>query len=200
MKSVYILLTKTKTLFARCIHVITGDEFTHSSIALDLDLNRLYSFGRRYYYMPLLAGLVRENLHTGVFARNKYAPCAVLELTVTDEIYDRIEKRMNHMLENYVCYHYNILGLATCSLGIPHRRSRHFLCSQFVAYVLTEAGALDIPCDISLMRPVDFMRLEQLQPIYRGKLGDYTPSDITGIKDGGCIDGSASHKDKLSVS
>lgn len=200
MKSVYILLTKTKTLFARCIHVITGDEFTHSSIALDLDLNRLYSFGRRYYYMPLLAGLVRENIHTGVFGRNKYAPCAVLELDVTDEIYDRIEKRMNDMLDNYDCWHYNILGLATCPLGIPYRRSRHFLCSQFVADVLSEAGALDMPCDISLMRPVDFLQLEQLQPIYRGKLGDYTPPDRTDIKDGNFNGGSVPHKDGLSVS
>ncbi len=200
MKSVYILLTKTKTLFARCIYVITGDEYTHASIALDLDLNKLYSFGRRYYYLPLLAGLVKENIHTGVFGRNKYAPCAVLELTVTNEIYDRIEKRMKYMLENCDCYHYNILGLATCSLGIPHRRSRHFLCSQFVADVLTEAGALDLPCDISLMRPVDFMRLEQLQLIYRGLLGDYTPPNMSDIKDGVFSDDIASHKSKLSVS
>jgi len=104
------------------------------------------------------------------------------------------------MLENCDCYHYNILGLATCSLGIPHRRSRHFLCSQFVADVLTEAGALDLPCDISLMRPVDFMRLEQLQLIYRGLLGDYTPPNMPNIKDGVFNDDIASHKSKLSVS
>lgn len=196
MKSVYILLTKTKTLFARCIHIMTGDEFTHVSIALDHDLNRLYSFGRRYYYIPLPAGFVRENLHTGVFGRNKYASCAVLELTVTDKIYYRIEKRVKTMLDHCNCYHYNILGLATCPLGIPHRRSRHFLCSQFVADILAESGALDIPCDISLTRPADFIRFEQLQPIYRGKFCDYTPPDIKDIKEGSC----AAHKGRLSVS
>lgn len=174
MKSVYILLTKTKTLFARCIQKVTGDAYTHASIALDLELNRLYSFGRKYYYMPFMAGFIKENIHTGVFGRNRNAPCLVLELTVTDEVYNRIEKRMYDMLEHYHHYHYNLLGLLTCSLGIPHRRERHFLCSQFVADVLSKAGALDLPQDISLIRPVDFMRMERLQAIYRGFLGQYT--------------------------
>lgn len=170
MKTVYILLTKTGTLFARFLHKMTGDEFTHVSIALDSDLRRLYSFGRRKYYNPIIAGFVKENIHTGVFGHNPYAPCALFELSVSDEVFSRIERRIEYMAENYGEYRYNMLGLATCSLGIAHRRSRHFLCSQFVADVLAESGAVQLPRDRSLMRPVDFLRLPQLRPIYRGAL------------------------------
>jgi hypothetical protein len=170
MKTVYILLTKTGTLFARFLHKVTGDEFTHASIALDIDLNRMYSFGRRNYYNPIIAGFIKENIHTGVFGHNPYAPCALFELSVSDEVFSRIERRIEYMIENYDDYRYNMLGLATCSLGIAHRRSRHFLCSQFVADVLAEAGAAELPRDRSLMRPVDFMRLRQLRQIYRGVL------------------------------
>ena len=46
MKKIYIILTHTGTMLSKIIKKYTKDEFSHVSIALDKELNRMYSFGR----------------------------------------------------------------------------------------------------------------------------------------------------------
>lgn len=48
-KKIYLLLTRTGTKFSTIIHRVTKYEYTHASIALDKELNQLYSFGRKKY-------------------------------------------------------------------------------------------------------------------------------------------------------
>ena len=50
MKKIYIVLAHTGTLLSRIIKMKTGAEYTHSSIALDENLDEMYSFGRKYSY------------------------------------------------------------------------------------------------------------------------------------------------------
>ena len=69
MPCVYILLTRTDTLFARLLHGVGGNKYTHASLALDRDLVRMYSFARRYEPFMLPGGFIRENIHAGVFGR-----------------------------------------------------------------------------------------------------------------------------------
>lgn len=57
-KKIYILLTRTKTMVSRTIHLATGDSFTHVSVAFDGELESLCSFGRLKPFLPLPAGLV----------------------------------------------------------------------------------------------------------------------------------------------
>lgn len=170
MKTIYILLTRTGTYFARLIRAVTGEEFSHASISLDRELNQLYSFGRLHYRVPFIGGFIREDVHTGVFGRNPHALCVLYKLDVPDDIYEQIESRVSEMSRNRGSYRYNMIGLAACLLGIKYRRSRHFLCSQFVADVLERSGALDLPRDVSLMQPGDFLKISSLRPVYRGSL------------------------------
>lgn len=46
MKKIYIILTFTGTALSRIIKFATKVEFAHVSIALDEELNEMYSFGR----------------------------------------------------------------------------------------------------------------------------------------------------------
>jgi hypothetical protein len=56
MKKVYIVLTSTTTYLARIIRTYTKDEYSHSSISLDKELNQMYSFGRLNPYIPWWGG------------------------------------------------------------------------------------------------------------------------------------------------
>ena len=69
MKKVYIVLTYTGTIISKIIKSYTKDEFSHVSIALDIELKHMYSFGRLNPYTPLWAGFVQEYIHKGTFKR-----------------------------------------------------------------------------------------------------------------------------------
>lgn len=170
MSSVYLLLTRTDTLFARAMHGTTHARYTHVSLALDAGLERMYSFARRRDAMPLPAGFVREDLHGGVYGRCGGADSLVLELEVSERAYRRIEQRLTAMERQKERYEYSVMGLALAGMGIAHERPGKYFCSQFVAETLEQAGALKLPCHPSLVRPQDFTRLRPCRVVYQGPL------------------------------
>lgn len=172
MKSIYLLLTRTNTLLSRVIHLATREDYTHVSIALDRELNELYSFARKQAAMPLPAGLVREDVHAGVFARNGHSMCALYRLAVTDAQYHRLRELILEMRDAEAPFRYSVLGLLLCRLDLAHQRSQHLFCSQFVGGILEKVGALKLPKPASLMHPMDFARLSDLERCYEGVLKD----------------------------
>lgn len=172
MPSVYILLTRTDTLFAKALHGATHNRYTHASLALDRDLERMYSFARRQDTTPLPAGFVRENLYSGVYGRCGGADSLLLEVPVSEKSYRIIEQRLAAMERRKDCYDYDLLGLALAGMGIAHERPGKYFCSHFVAETLEAAGALKLPCHPSLVRPQDFTRLLPLKVVYQGPLAN----------------------------
>ena len=170
MPCVYILLTRTDTLFARMLHGISGSRYTHASLALDRDLEHLYSFARRYEPFMLPGGFIREDIHAGVFGRCGGADSLLLELPVSERAYAFIRLQLTWMERAGGRWHYDVLGLVLAGLGIPHDRRGKCFCSQFVARVLEEAGALTLPRHPSLIRPEDFASLPGLRPVYQWPL------------------------------
>lgn len=170
MKQLYILLTRTTTILSRAIHAATGDGYTHVSIALDDDLTQLYSFARKRDRMPLPAGLVHENLHTAVYARNGQSQCALYKIDVTDAQHEAVRARIEAMLAADTPYRYSLLGVLLCKLDLAHERQQHMFCSQFVASLLEDAGIAALPKPASLMHPVDFIGMPGLRRCYEGPL------------------------------
>ena len=105
MKKVYIVLAHTGTILSRIIRMWTGDEYTHASIALDEELNEMYSFGRKNAYIAFIGGFVREGIKFGTFKRFYKSEIGVYELEVTDEQYDKVCETIKNIKEhkdNYV--------------------------------------------------------------------------------------------------
>lgn len=177
MKSVYILLSRTNTYFARLIHRVTGDSYTHSAIGLDGSFNCFYSFARRYVNFPFLAGFMIEDVNTGVYAKHKNSPCILVKLDITDEVYEEISQLIASYIKNRRYYHYNFLGLFYYIMKKPCRRERHYVCSQFVAHILDDSKAAKLPKDPSLMKPVDFLKLP-ITTVYTGPLKGCVPPII----------------------
>ncbi len=170
MKSIYIILSRSGTLLSHLVYRLTGDPYTHVSLAFDEELGTLYSSSRKNGYTIFPAGPCKEFLNRGLLGQNGQIPCAVYELRVSDDAYWKAYALAEQMTAQW--YHFNIFGLLLCRLNIRLRRRRHFFCSQFVGQVLEDSHSLRLPKDRTLMRPGDFTGLPGLRCLYQGSLQD----------------------------
>lgn len=152
---------------------MTREEYTHVSIAFDKELNTLYSFGRRNMVLPFIAGLVKEDPHGGIFLKFEGTKCMLFEMEIPDQKYAMIKRLLSEFLEEQQTYKYNFLGLIFMKLNIPLKRERRFVCSQFVGYLLEKSGTAQFDKEYTLLRPIDFLMLEQKKLIYSGPLLEY---------------------------
>lgn len=172
MNNIYILLTKSSTVPSRLIRRVTGDSYTHCSIAFDKNISKMYSFARLHEHFPLPGGMIEENINRGIFRRQTDAPCTLLAMPVSDDVYYSAKNEVEKM---YVCasdYSYNVLGLVTCNMKIQFSRRNHYFCSQFIAEVLESSGAAHTPKPPLLMHPVDFLDMACLTPVFSGSVGE----------------------------
>lgn len=164
--TIYILLTRSGTWFSRLIRLATQDSYTHASIGLDGPAGPFYSFARKYEHLALPAGLVEEQ----VTPRRRAVPCCLYALTVDEAVYRRLQRRLDTMYSQREEYHYNLLGTLACYFNLSLQRRHHYFCSQFVAGLLEDSGAVELPKPPTLLRPADFCRLDGLRPVHRGFL------------------------------
>ena len=172
MKKIYFLLSRTDTVPARIIRVFTKGEFSHVSVALYPRTDKLYSYARRRVNNPLIAGFISENIHTKVFARYPNAHCAVYEVEVSNEGYERAKKLIKYFRNHRKEATYNFLGAFVMKLGLPLKRKYKFTCSQFAAFLLHYTGDIKLPKDPYLMLPNDFMQISSAKLVYDGLLKD----------------------------
>lgn len=192
MKTIYLLLSRSKTLLSRAVYLLTGDEYTHISIAFDPELETLCSMARYDARFPLPAGLVRESPAEGYFGAHPDVRCALLGLDVPEDIYDRARARLETMLREQEAtgksaWRYSVLGLFACRLGVAWTRPGRMFCSQFVGALLRESGAMDTGKEPSLMRPQDFFALPGARLCFRGRMGELARGGLTATGEGRII-------------
>ena len=171
MKKIYIILAHTGTILSTIIRYWTKDEFSHVSIALDAELEQMYSFGRLNPYNPFWGSFVHEHINKGTFKRFKKTKAEVYSLFVTDEQYEKAKKTIEYFNNNKQKYKFNILGLACVSINKKIMRKNSFYCAEFVKYALEESHIVSALPD--LIKPEDFYDLEISVPVYEGLLRKY---------------------------
>lgn len=169
-KKIYLLLTDTGTLFNRIIKVYTNAPYNHASIAFDEELEEVYSFGRKNPRNPFRAGLVKEDIYSGLF---QYAAGAVYCLTVSEKQFQKMYHDVQSMYAKRESYHYHLLGLFGVMINMPIKKENAFFCSQFVSTVLKKSGSIDFAVDISLIKPSDLPYTANFQLMYQGELRDF---------------------------
>lgn len=170
MKKIYILLTKSSTILSKMVGIVTADKYTHVSISFEKSLQPMYSSSRKNGKTLFPAGPCTENFQRGYLKNHLHIPCALYELTVSDEVYYSAKAEVEQIIDNADDYSFNIIGLLLCRMNIPYRRKKHFFCSQFVGEVLNKSQALQLPKDTSLMRPSDYMTIPDLVCQFSGRL------------------------------
>lgn len=177
MKKIYIILTHTGTVLSNIVKYYTKYEYSHISIALDEELNKMYSFGRLNPYNPFWAGFVHEYIDKGTFKRFKDTKTEVYSLEITDNQYNSIEKIINKMIENKSKYKFNIIGLFAVSINKKVSTKNSFYCAEFVKYVVENAGVeMTLP---EIIRPQDFKSQGNLKLVYTGLLREYNRGEKT---------------------
>lgn len=172
-KCVYILLSKTSTLPSDVIQMWTKEPYAHTSLAFDIELNEMYSFARKKLHNPFRCGFIEEDITSGVFGRDVDTVCRVCRLCVTETQYNKIRNIIEDFKKESSYYKYNYLGIVGVMCNKAVERKYNYFCSQFVYYVLENAGVEMFGKEPGLTRPEDFRQWDKLELIYEGKLIDY---------------------------
>ena len=182
MKKIYIVLTHTGTFLSRVIKIFTRNKYSHVSIALDENMDEMYSFGRLNPYNPFLGGFVREGINIGTFKRFKNTKSQIFSLEITDEQYEKLKDILEKMCMNKQAYKFNITGLVFALFRKRLMRKNKFYCSQFVRYVMENSDIKDKHMS-DVIKPEDFKKLENLHMEYEGLLRLYDASKLVKIKE-----------------
>lgn len=180
---VYIMLSQTKTYFARLIKLYTREPYAHASIAFDRELNELYSFGRKKTNNPFITGFIEENIEGGVFGKYVETVCSVYSLKITKEQYNNLKQEVEIFKQNREKYAYNFLGIVGVMLNVPINLENRYFCSQFIAYVLERSGINLFNKSYGLVRPFDFRMCSKLKRVYKGKLVNYRTQTNNQLKE-----------------
>lgn len=183
MKKIYLVLTHTGTTLSTIIKCYTRDEFSHISVALDADLEEMYSFGRINPYNPFWGSFVHENIKKGTFKRFKNTKTEVYSLMVTEEQYEKAEKIITYFSQNKQKYSFNILGLFCVSIKKRIIRKNTFYCAEFVKHLLKFSGIIEAKQLPLVIKPQDFKNLEGLKLEYSGYLRNYQKKKFLGLKE-----------------
>lgn len=170
MKTIYILLTKSTTICSKVVYMATKSEYTHASISLDKNFDKLYTFSRRYKHLLLPAGFVVESAYDGIMGDSDDMNCAVYELSISNDSYRKLVRMFRHMDYHKKKYRYSILGLPMCFFKKRYERKGYYFCSQFVHHALTESGAIKNETYSSLFRPMDFKELPETKEVFKGNI------------------------------
>ena len=176
MKKIYIILTHTGTALSKIIKGFTKDEFSHVSIALDIELKEMYSFGRLNPYNPFWGGFVHEYIDKGTFKRFYKTRAKVYSLEITEQQYEFIKNYIEQIKNNKENYKFNIIGLFAAGFHKKIKKQKSFYCAEFVKYVMEKA---DVKSDLpDIVKPEDFKNIKGLQEIYGGLLRKYQSPKI----------------------
>lgn len=174
MKKIYIVLTYTGTILANIVKFYTREKYSHVSIGLDSELNKLYSFGRLNPYNPFIGGFVREGINKGTFARFRNTIGAVYSLEIEDKQYQKIVEIIENVKKDKEKYKFNIIGLFFVSINRKYKKDNSFYCAEFVKYLLEQSFNKKLLPEI--VKPMDFLELNNLELVYEGVFREYNNS------------------------
>ncbi len=171
-KYIYIVWSKTGTLFSNVISTLTHKEYSHVSISLDNSFTKMFSFGRLDPEKVLPAGFVNESLYEGVFAMFPQSRCLVYKLAVTDEQLQSLINEIEVFKTKKDYLKYSILGTATAYVNKPIKRENYYFCSQFVAEVLIKSGIYKTDKPAEIIKPMDLLDIDDLEFYYEGLISE----------------------------
>lgn len=141
-RTISVLLTRYYSTFSNFIYWISGRGYTHASIAL--------GDGNGYYYSFNFKGFRRE--YPGRRIR-KCGKIICYKLEVSQESFERLQKRIDEMEGNKEELRYSRLSLILCLLHIPSKIEKCYFCSQFVAEMLQLSECVSLRKETSLYLP-----------------------------------------------
>lgn len=167
--SIYIVLMHSGTFPSKIVRFFTRYPYSHAALSLTARCDTLYSFGRRSLRNFLDGGFTCENRDGAFFSKYKDTSCCVYRLYTLESQYHQLESGIAHFIAHQDDYRYDFLGAFLRFFRIPVWFPNRFVCSSFVAKMLTDAGICSFPKHYSMVRPEDFPRISGIVSVYEGK-------------------------------
>lgn len=171
MRNIYIVLSQTMTKFGRAIRRVGGLKFNHTAIVLDDDFENWFSFARKHHCAVLTGGLVKESIQRYTLKRNCLIESRVFCIPVTDEQYDRLVYQIKRIAADKE-YIYNLFSVLTYPMLRGLNTYKAFTCAEFVAFLLTDAGIMELE-ERHRCTPDRLGRILEKYQVYSGDLVDY---------------------------
>lgn len=140
--TVSILLIKSEDLFSKILYYLTGRGYTHAAIGIDESEDTYYSFNVKGFRME------HPKRHKDTI---KTSVC--YQLDVSQEEYENVVTIIAEFQKERFSWKYDRIGLLLSVLKIPHKREKHYICSQFVAELLQKAKIMKLSKNASLYLP-----------------------------------------------
>lgn len=170
MRDVYVILSRSQTMFAKAIRLFTRKYYNHASIAFDESLEPFYSFGRRNPRLAFPAGFIVEGVHSGFFKIHPTTEICVLKTQISEDDMALMQERLSVFLRDKKRYKYDVLHVPYMMANKEYEPTNAYTCSVFVASLFRDI--YDFGKDYSLVYPEDFYKLNY-DKIYEGTAGDY---------------------------
>ncbi|WP_025688623.1 C40 family peptidase [Paenibacillus zanthoxyli] len=171
--SIYVLLTDTGTWFTTLIKSFTAAPYNHASLALDAELNDVFSFGRKCPRKPWAGGFVEEDIYEGTFRQFPGTHCVLLRLRISKQQRDAAIRTVRSFQKEKHVYRYNLIGLLGVLMNLDIKTKNAYFCSQFVSEALRKSGLSLWDRPSTLVTPNDFLHHPAFDIVYEGLLYDY---------------------------
>ena len=137
----YIVFSATPYALGKAIRGFTGQAYNHVSIALDQDLDRMYSFARRHYRTPLYGGFVRES-RSRHYVKGQPSQIRICRLPVSQQAYAALATRLEIMDQRQHHYLYNFPGALASVFRRRCSLPDAYICVEFAVEVLRQTQAI----------------------------------------------------------
>lgn len=160
-KSIYVMITFSNTLCGRVTLGVTKGVYSHASLVLDKNFNKIYSFA--------YDGLIEEKLNLRGYV-NDGAKYALYELKVTPKEYKQIVYFVELLKARNPKYDWT--GFVLTAFNVKHGNERYYICSGFVNSALEYAGIYVFNKTANLVRPDDFSHNPNFKLVKKGLIAD----------------------------
>ena len=135
MKDIYVVFLSSNNKMSSFIKQFTRYHFSHVAISETPNLEKMYSFARKYKNTPFVGGFVIE-LPSRYFLTDKKVPVKVCRIELEDSEYDKVMARIASFKQTPDQYKYNYFSALAYWINKPYRKKDAFICIEFVLYAL----------------------------------------------------------------
>ena len=167
----YIVLSYSGSLPSVLIKKASGKMYTHVSLACDLELFHMYSFGRKYLYTPYPGGFVIENVKQGLFEKKK-TKISVYRISISAEDVQKFKSIINEFINNDDLY-YDFLGALGMYFNKNKFKKNGYVCSSFANEVLHKIG-IHTGKNSWQIWPHEFASIAHAELVYEGLASEYS--------------------------
>lgn len=169
-RSIYIIISKTHTNFAKVIRTFGKVRYNHASVCLDRELKEIYSFGRQKHKALFTGKLVRENVSRFTLNKASNVDITIFKIPVSDEQYYNV-KEIIETVYNDREYMYNLFSVLTYPLTGGISVYKAFTCIEFIMFLLVKCGySFDRP--LYEYKPDDLLGILSEHIFYQGNMLD----------------------------